>query len=62
MYMLDHKKGMLTCAFTASDTWGPLLKDGVEKQELTVVPYELKLDYDYWSYRMDGPNLSACWI
>lgn len=38
---------------TAIDTWGPVLKDGVQKQELTVFPYELQLDYDYWNYRMD---------
>jgi tRNA (guanine37-N1)-methyltransferase len=35
----------------APETWGPVLKDGVQKQELTVIPYELQLDYDYWSYR-----------
>ncbi|KAL2133479.1 hypothetical protein VTI74DRAFT_2284 [Chaetomium olivicolor] len=35
----------------ASETWGPVLKDGVQRQELTVIPYELQLDYDYWSYR-----------
>ncbi|KAK4154635.1 putative undecaprenyl pyrophosphate protein [Chaetomidium leptoderma] len=35
----------------ASDTWGPVLKEGVQKQELTVVPYELQLDYDYWNHR-----------
>ncbi|KAK3945298.1 putative undecaprenyl pyrophosphate protein [Diplogelasinospora grovesii] len=34
----------------APETWGPLLKEGVQKQELGVIPYELKLDYDYWSY------------
>jgi hypothetical protein len=34
------------------DTWGPVLKDGIRKQDLGVVPYELQLDYDYWSYRM----------
>lgn len=39
-------------AFSASETWGPVLRDGVQKQELTVIPYELQLDYDYWSYRM----------
>ncbi|KAH7635113.1 hypothetical protein SMAC4_12596 [Sordaria macrospora] len=32
------------------DTWGTALKEGVEKKELDVIPYELKLDYDYWSY------------
>ncbi|KAL1842559.1 hypothetical protein VTJ49DRAFT_3347 [Mycothermus thermophilus] len=28
-----------------------VLKDGVQKKDLSVIPYELKLDYDYWSYR-----------
>jgi hypothetical protein len=36
-----------------SGTWGPVLKDGVQKEELGVTPYELKLDYDYWTYRME---------
>ena len=45
-------------AFSASDTWGQLVKDGVQKQELTVIPYELLLDYDYWNYRTDGPYSS----
>jgi tRNA (guanine37-N1)-methyltransferase len=31
------------------ETWGPMLKEGVDKSELGVVPYELKLDYDYFS-------------
>ena len=44
---------MLTLAFTAPETWGPVLKDGVEKQELTVVHYGLQLDYNYWTYRMN---------
>ncbi|KAJ4295848.1 tRNA(m(1)G37)methyltransferase [Collariella sp. IMI 366227] len=35
----------------SSETWGPALKDGVQKQELTVIPYELQLDYDYWNFR-----------
>ncbi|KAK4128214.1 hypothetical protein N657DRAFT_638639 [Parathielavia appendiculata] len=35
----------------ASDTWGPVLKEGVANEELTVVPYALQLDYDYWTYR-----------
>ncbi|KAI1128398.1 Met-10+ like-protein-domain-containing protein [Nemania abortiva] len=34
----------------APDTWTPLLRDGIEKQELGIVPYDLALDYDYWSY------------
>jgi hypothetical protein len=38
-------------AFIAPETWGPVLKDGVQKEELTVIPYELQLDYNYWAYR-----------
>lgn len=30
-----------------------MLKDGVQKEELTVIPYELQLDYNYWAYRTD---------
>ena len=37
-------------------TWGPVLKEGVQKQELTVIPYELQLEYDYWNYRMGTPT------
>ncbi|OIW35108.1 hypothetical protein CONLIGDRAFT_651296 [Coniochaeta ligniaria NRRL 30616] len=32
------------------ETWGPALKDGVQKEDLSVILYELKLDYNYWSY------------
>ncbi|KAK3695472.1 Met-10+ like-protein-domain-containing protein [Podospora appendiculata] len=32
------------------DTWGPDLTEGVQKQDLVIIPYELQLDYDYWSY------------
>ncbi|KAI0125885.1 Met-10+ like-protein-domain-containing protein [Xylariales sp. AK1849] len=32
------------------ETWGPVLKEGIDKSELGVIPYELKLDYDYFSF------------
>ncbi|KAI0974274.1 Met-10+ like-protein-domain-containing protein [Xylaria arbuscula] len=32
------------------DTWTPLLRDAVEKQDLGVVPYDLSLDYSHWTY------------
>ncbi|KAJ0158055.1 tRNA (guanine(37)-N1)-methyltransferase [Colletotrichum tanaceti] len=35
----------------APTTWGPVFQEGVETGELDVVPYDLELDYDYWSYR-----------
>ncbi|KAF6836818.1 tRNA methyltransferase trm5 [Colletotrichum plurivorum] len=34
----------------APTTWGPVFQEGVKSGELEVVPYELQLDYDYWSY------------
>lgn len=33
-----------------SSTWGAVVKAGVEKGELGVIPYELKLDYDYFNF------------
>ncbi|KAI1148631.1 Met-10+ like-protein-domain-containing protein [Nemania diffusa] len=32
------------------DTWTPLVRDGIEKQELDMVSYDLSLDYNYWTY------------
>ncbi|KAK3496653.1 Met-10+ like-protein-domain-containing protein [Neurospora hispaniola] len=32
------------------ETWGAALKEGVQKKELSVIPYELQLNYDYWTY------------
>ena len=37
---------------TVPDTWGPVLREAVEKKDVDVIPYELELDYDYWSHRM----------
>lgn len=35
----------------APETWSDVIKDGVERKDLGVVPYDLVLDYDYWSSR-----------
>lgn len=32
------------------ETWGPCLKEAVGQQEVGVVPFDLTLHYDYWSY------------
>jgi tRNA (guanine37-N1)-methyltransferase len=37
--------------FNSPDTWGKVLKEAVAKNELSVIPYELHLDYDFWDYR-----------
>ncbi|KAK8873911.1 Met-10+ like-protein-domain-containing protein [Apiospora arundinis] len=34
---------------TARETWGAVLKEGVDKSELEVIPYNLNLDYEYFS-------------
>ncbi|TDZ74450.1 tRNA (guanine(37)-N1)-methyltransferase [Colletotrichum trifolii] len=34
----------------APATWGPVFQEVIKSGELDVVPYELQLDYDYWSY------------
>ncbi|KAJ8129921.1 hypothetical protein O1611_g3708 [Lasiodiplodia mahajangana] len=34
----------------APDTWTPLIRDGIERQELGIFPYDLSLDYNYWTY------------
>lgn len=41
--------------FLAPETWGAALKDAVQSEELAVIPYDLHLDYNYWSYRMYRP-------
>ncbi|KAK6083816.1 tRNA methyltransferase trm5 [Seiridium cupressi] len=33
-----------------SSTWGAVVKAGVEKNELTLIPYELKIGYDYFNF------------
>ncbi|KAK4180376.1 Met-10+ like-protein-domain-containing protein [Triangularia setosa] len=32
-------------------TWGPVIQEGIQKEDLTVIPYELTLEYDYWTAR-----------
>ncbi|KAI1818439.1 Met-10+ like-protein-domain-containing protein [Poronia punctata] len=32
------------------DTWTPSIHDGVSKREIDIIPYQLKLDYDFWTY------------
>lgn len=34
----------------APETWGPVIQELVKLDEVGIVPYQLKLDYDYWSY------------
>ncbi|KAI0842044.1 Met-10+ like-protein-domain-containing protein [Hypoxylon sp. FL0890] len=32
------------------ETWTPVIQEGVASSEIGVIPYDLSLDYDYWSY------------
>ncbi|ERT02190.1 tRNA (guanine-N(1)-)-methyltransferase [Sporothrix schenckii 1099-18] len=36
---------------SSPDTWSDVLKQGVEKSELGVIPYQLTLHYDHWTSR-----------
>lgn len=33
-------------------TWSAELQEAVRGEELGIVPFDLKLDYNYWTYRM----------
>lgn len=33
-------------------TWSPVINELVEKGAVDVSPYDLELEYDYWSYGM----------
>ena len=32
-------------------TWSDVLQDAVKAEDLGIIPYDLKLEYDYWNYR-----------
>ncbi|KAL1903088.1 tRNA(m(1)G37)methyltransferase [Sporothrix stenoceras] len=36
---------------SSPETWSDVLKQGVEKSELGVIPYQLTLNYDHWTSR-----------
>lgn len=33
------------------ETWGPVISELVKQDDVGLIPYELKLGYDYWTYR-----------
>lgn len=35
-----------------TSTWSPKLLELVRASQVDVIPFTLKLDYDYWNYRM----------
>jgi len=36
---------------TDPTTWSPILQEAVKAQEIGIIPFDLKLDYNYWTYR-----------
>lgn len=44
-------RGLITLVADNS-TWSKNLQDLVSAEQVAVTPYNLKLDYSYWSYRM----------
>jgi len=32
-------------------TWSSILQEAVKAEEVKVIPYDLTLEYDYWTYR-----------
>ena len=35
-----------------TSTWTPKVRELVDSEKITIVDYTLKLDYEYWNYRM----------
>lgn len=50
---------MVLIFMTAPETWGPIIQEGAQSEELSVMPYELELGYDYWSFR-EFLSVSKC--
>lgn len=40
-----------TISAAKPETWGPVVSELVSREEVGVVPYDLQLDYEYWTYR-----------
>lgn len=43
---------LILSLITDKTTWSPTINALVEKGTVDVMPYDLVLDYDYWSYGM----------
>lgn len=41
-----------------TSTWSPKLSELVKSSQVVIMPFDLEIDYDYWTYRMYvGPIL-----
>jgi hypothetical protein len=38
-------------------TWSPTINELVKEGTVGLGPYELKLDYDYWTYSKEGTGI-----
>ena len=47
-----EKERELRCCLSDASTWSPKLSELIKTSQVSLLPYDLKLDYDYWNYRM----------
>ena len=47
-----EKESKLRCRLSDASTWSPKLSELIRTSQVSLLPYDLKLDYDYWNYRM----------
>ena len=45
-------ESMSACSLLDASTWSPRLSELVEAFQVSLLPYNLELNYDYWNYRM----------
>lgn len=48
-----ENEGLHLLSFIDKSTWSPKITELVEKGTVAVAPFDLALEYDYWSYGMD---------
>ena len=48
--LLCNEASMKLTTMRDSSTWTPSVTELVHQQKVSVVPFDLKLDYDYWTY------------
>lgn len=51
MYWVKHMVRFISDFFTDPKTWSGVLQEAVKVEDLDILPYDLKLEYDYWNYR-----------
>lgn len=41
----------------APETWSPVLQEAAKLGDLKIIPYDVEIGYDFWSY---GKNFLSC--